>query len=71
MASEVKMKQCSIYCVNTGKDVVADIMERSDKRIKVVLVDTNTTITLTRSDIRRPYIGFLSGLEFETFGELE
>lgn len=65
------MKQCSIYCVNTEKDAVADIMEHSDKRIKVVLVDTDTTITLSRNDIRQPYIGFLAGLEFETFGEME
>ena len=65
------MQQCSVYCVNTNKDVTADILEHSDKRIKVALVDTDMTIVLNRTDTRQPYIGFAYGLEFETFGELE
>ncbi len=65
------MEQCSVYCVNTETDALADILERTDKRIKVALVDTDITITLTRSDTRSPYIGFMGKMEFETFGELE
>jgi len=65
------MEQCSVYCVNTETDALADILERTDKRIKVALVDTDITITLTRSDTRSPYIGFVGNMEFETFGELE
>jgi hypothetical protein len=65
------MQQCSVYCVDTDKDALADILERSDKRIKVALVGTNMTLILTRTDVRQPYIGFAHGLEFETFGELE
>jgi len=65
------MEQCSVYCVNTETDALADILERTDKRIKVALVDTDITIALTRSDTRSPYIGFVGNMEFETFGELE
>ena len=65
------MEQCSVYCINTEKDAVGDILERNDKRIKVALVGTDMTITLTRTDNRQPYVGFAHGLEFETFGELE
>lgn len=65
------MDQCSVYCVNTNNDAVADILERNDKRIKVAMVGSDLTITLTREDKRSPYIGYLGGLEFETFGELE
>lgn len=65
------MRQCSVYCADTAKDAVADILEQNDKRIKVAMVGMNMTITLTRKDKRQPYIGFAHGLEFETFGELD
>jgi hypothetical protein len=65
------MEQCSVYCINTEKDAVADILERTEKRLKVAMSGTDMTIILTRQDTRQPYIGFLGGLEFETFGELE
>ena len=65
------MHQCSVYCVNTETDATADILERSDKRIKVALVGTDLTITLTRLDNRSPYVGHMGSMEFETFGEME
>lgn len=65
------MKQCHLYCVTTETEIVADVMEETDKRIKVVINDTDITVVLTRSDGRRPYIGHVANLEFETFGELE
>lgn len=65
------MKQCSVYCVSTEKDAIADILEMNDKRLKVVIEGTDMTIVLTRNDMRRPYIGMLHGMEFESFGELE
>ena len=64
------MRQCSVYCVDTDKDAIADILEQNDKRIKVALAGTTMTIILTRTDTRAPYIGFAHGMEFETFGEL-
>lgn len=60
-----------VYCVDTEKDAVADVLEQNDKRIKVALVDTDITIVLTREDVRYAYIGFAHGLEFETFGDME
>ena len=65
------MEQCSVYCVDTEKDAVADILEQNDKRIKVALVGTTMTIIMNRQDTRSPYIGYAHGMEFETFGELE
>jgi hypothetical protein len=63
--------QCTLYCVNTEKDSLADILSRSDKRMKVVINGTSITIVLMRKDIRRPYVGYEAGLEFETFGEVD
>lgn len=65
------MEKCSVYCVNTEKDVVADILSKSDKRLKVVVEDSDITIVLQREDTRAPYIGFLDGLEFESFGDMD
>lgn len=65
------MKQCNVYCVNTKSDSLADILVYHDKQIRVVFVGTNISLTLSRKDIRRPYIGFAHGMEFETFGEME
>lgn len=65
------MKQCTLYCVDTESDVVADILEENDRRIKVAVVNTDITVVLTRTDIRYPYVGRVGGMEFETFGMLE
>lgn len=65
------MKQCSVYCINTEKDVIADILQQTSKQMKVVIVGTNLTIILSRKDTRQPYIGRVANMEFETFGELE
>jgi hypothetical protein len=65
------VRQCSVYCINTQVDAVADVLEESTKRMKLALVGTDITIVLTRSDTRRPYVGRMGTMEFETFGELE
>ncbi len=65
------MNKCSVYCIETKKDVTADILEQSDKRIKVVFTGTNMTLVLQRQHLRQPYVGHEAGMEFETFGELE
>lgn len=67
----MKIKQCTVYCINTQADAVADVLEESTKRMKVALVGTDITLVLTRSDARRPYVGRLGNMEFETFGDLE
>lgn len=62
------LERIKIRNTNTGKEVGADVLERSDKRLKVALDGTKFTITLTRSDIRRPYVGNYSGMEFTSAG---
>ena len=42
----------------------ADVISKSDKHLRVALVNTTVTLDLHRTDIREPYIGRLSGLEF-------
>jgi hypothetical protein len=63
------MRQCSVYCITTQRDAMADVLEESSKRLKVALVGTSITIILTRSDTRRPYVGRVGSMEFETFGD--
>ena len=42
----------------------ADVLSKSDKHLRVALVNTTVTLDLHRTDLREPYIGRLSGLEF-------
>ena len=42
----------------------ADVLSKSDKHLRVALVNTTITLELHRTDLRKPYIGRLSGLEF-------
>lgn len=64
------MRQCNVYCVNTEKDALADILEETDKRLKVALVGTQLTLVMTRSVTVHPYTCTEHGMEFETFGDL-
>lgn len=59
---------CSVNCEDTGKEMQADVLQRSDKSLKVVIQGTNITINMSRSDVRRAYIGRAAGLEFSSFG---
>ena len=43
----------------------ADVLSKSDKHMRVALVNTTVTLDLHRTDVRQPYIGRLSSLEFE------
>lgn len=62
------METCKVINTNNGNTVLADILQRSDKRIRVVLQGTNMTLTMTRDDTRRPYVGSAAGLEFTSMG---
>ena len=42
----------------------ADVLSKSDKHLRVALVNTTVTLDLHRTDVREPYIGRLSSLEF-------
>ena len=43
----------------------ADVLSKSDKHMRVVLKNSTVTLDLHRTDVRQPYIGRLSSLEFK------
>lgn len=57
---------------NLGNDVTvkADVLERSDKRLVVVIEKTEIRLILVRLDARQKYIGRVGRLEFESDGNL-
>lgn len=62
------MEKVSITCTNTGKTVLADVISRNDKSMKVAFQGTTITLQLFRKDPRRPYVGHMAGQEFTTNG---
>lgn len=62
------MDKVKVTNTNNGKTVEAEVLQRSDKRLRVVLVGSNITLTLTREDTRRAYVGKTNGLEFTSMG---
>ncbi len=62
------MNRVKVTNLNNERSVDADVLQRSDKRMRVALVGTNIVINLTRDDTRRPYIGSLNGIEFSSQG---
>lgn len=63
------MKEVMIKSTNNAAGDIpvatkADVLSKSDKHIRVVLKNTTVTLDLHRTDVRQPYIGRLSGLEF-------
>ena len=59
---------CSVNSTNTGKTMKADVLQRSDKSLRVAIQGTTIILTLTRSDMGRPYVGNKAGMEFTSFG---
>jgi hypothetical protein len=62
------MDKVKVTNISNGRTVEADVIQRSDKRLRVALVGTNITINLMRDDTRKPYIGKANGLEFSSMG---
>ncbi len=62
------MDRVKVVNTNNGRTVEADVLQRSDKRLRVALVGTAITLTMTRDDIRRPFVGSMNGLEFTSVG---
>ena len=63
------MKEVMIKSTNSAAGDIpvatkADVLSKSDKHMRVVLKNTTVTLELHRTDVRQPYIGRLSGLEF-------
>lgn len=61
-----------VMVVNTKNDttVKADVLERSDKSLKVVIVNTTISLYLKRIDTNKPYIGNFKNMEFTSDGEI-
>ena len=59
------METIEITCTNNGKTKDAEVMQQTDKYIKVVLPGTQIVIELFREDLNTPYTGHTAGLEFE------
>lgn len=62
------MERVKVKNTNNGKIVDADVLLRTDKKLRVAFVGTNVTLTLMRTDIRKPYVGYHVGLEFTSQG---
>lgn len=62
------MDVCKVTNTNNGRTLDADVLQRGDKRIRVAIQNTDLTITMTRDDVRRPYVGRVAGLEFTSMG---
>jgi hypothetical protein len=58
------MESINITCTDTGLSKEAEVLNHSDKYLKVVLVGTMMTIELFRKDLAKPYVGHKAGLEF-------
>ncbi len=59
------MEKITITCTNNGKTKRAEILNRNDKYMKVVVEGTQLFIELFRDDVNIPYTGRTAGLEFE------
>ena len=58
------MEIVTLTSTESNKSVKADIISRNDKRMVVSPKGTTLRLTLIRSDPKRPYIGFMHGVEF-------
>ena len=61
---QVMIKSTNNAAGETPVATKADVLSKSDKHMRVVLVNTTLTLDLHRTDVRQPYIGRLSSLEF-------
>ena len=59
------METIEIRCTNNDKTKTAEVMQQTDKYMKVIVEGTQIAIELFREDVNTPYTGHMSGLEFE------
>ena len=58
------MEKITITCSNNGKTKEAEVVNKNDKYLKVVLPGTQIVIELFRDAVNIPYTGRTAGLEF-------
>ena len=59
------MEKITITCTNNGKTKQAEVLNKNDKYLKVVLSGTQIVIELFRKDLNKQYTGHTAGLQFE------
>ena len=59
------METIEITCTNNGKTKDAEVMQQTDKYMKVIVEGTQIFIEMFREDLNTPYTGHTAGLEFE------
>ena len=62
------MSTVQIKCTDNDKVVAADVLTRSEKSIRVALPGTSIVLNLSRTDVRKPFVGSRGGMEFTTRG---
>jgi len=64
------MDRISVTCTDTESTVKADVLEKSDRHIKVALDGSTIAVELYKdTPTARVYIGYMFGMEFTTTGE--
>jgi hypothetical protein len=58
------METIEITCTNNGKTKTAEVLQQTDKYMKVVVEGTQIAIEMFREDVNKSYIGHTAGLEF-------
>lgn len=58
-----------VSCPEKETEALADVLSKTDKMMKVAFVGTKISLTLTRSDTKKPYVGTLHNMEFISTGQ--
>ena len=58
------METIEITCTSNNKSKTAEVLNKNDKYMKVVIQGTQITLELFRQDVNKPYTGHTAGLEF-------
>jgi hypothetical protein len=64
----IVMNRCIVKCEDNGTTVSCDVIEKTDKHIKVALDNTTITLLLKRKDIREKYTGRYANMTFTSKG---
>ena len=59
------METITITCTDNDRTKEAEVLEHTDKYMKVYIPGTQLFIELFRDDVNIPYTGRVAGLEFE------
>ena len=68
MSTSTNFEQVLVKCIDTDKDVKADVLAKSDKAIHVVPVGSKASLVLNRTDTKKVYVTRAYGFEFTTDG---